>query len=660
MPQRPALALAAAWLFAVVPFAVAADDTDAIRLTRDTPGATTAGNTFVAPAGWSQRRRGDAVILEAPEAGSWIALVDVDARDALDAATRAWKIVDPAMPRERTTSTPLPDKDGWRDQRVFAWRTSPDERRTVTARTMRRGDRWTVRLADLAHAVSGKREAQIALVYDELLPQGFVRETFAGRRAHTLDAARVEVLKDFVRQAQRTLEVPGVSVGIVQDGKIVFAGGFGVREHGRAAKVDADTLYLVASNTKSLTTLMLAKLVDEGALTWETKVRQVLPAFAFADAATADKVRVRHLLCACTGLPRHDLEWILGPADATPALALDILSRMTPTSEFGKMYQYSNPIAAAAGLVGGHAAYPSLELGAAYDKVMTTRVFEPLRMRRTTFDFDKAARGNMAQPHAFDLDGNLARVAMAQNAPIRHVRPAGGAWSNVDDLLRYVRMELARGVLPNGRRYISEAALSARTREQVRTGRHSWYGMGLDVDERWGTTMVYHGGRLRGYRTNMAWFPEHGVGTVILTNADSGNVLMDAFPRRLAEVLFDGAPEAQSAVAAAAETARTALAATRASLTVPADADAAAALAPRYRHPVLGTIAVATLDDGRRAFDFGTWRAPLASRRNPDGSTTFVATAAGWSPELLAGAADGKRTLTIRDQQHEYVYVESP
>lgn len=645
-------------LFALLFTTVPALAAESVRLERDTPGTTVAGTAFVAPAGWSQHRRGDAIVLEAPEAGSWIALIDVDAKDASDAAAKAWSVVDPAMQRERTTSTPLGDKDGWREQRVFAYATSPDERRSVSARVMRHGERWSVRLADLANAVSGKREAQIALVYEELLPKGYVRETFAGRRAHALDATRLATLDTFVEQARTTLEVPGVSVGVVQNGKVVFARGFGVREHGKPAKVDADTLYLIASNTKSLTTLMLGKLVDEGVLTWDTPVRQVLPAFRLADADTADKVLVRHLLCACTGLPRHDLEWILGPADATPALTLDILGRMTPTSKFGEMYQYSNPIAAAAGLVGGHAVYPSLELGAAYDKVMATRVFKPLRMKRTTLDFDRATRGNYARPYAFDVDGRLALVDMAQNTPIRNVRPAGGSWSNVNDLLRYVQMELAQGVLPNGRRYISADVLEARQAEQVRTGKHSWYGMGLDVDMRWGTPMVYHGGRLRGYRTNMAWFPEHGVGVVVLTNADNGNVLMDALPRRVAELMLDGEPEAQSAVTAAAETAKNAFAARRRALTLPADATALATLASRYRNDVLGTIAVTTLDDGRRAFDFGAWRAPLASRRNPDGSTTFVAAAAGWSPELLAGTREGKRTLTIRDQQHEYVFVE--
>ncbi|MFE8598534.1 serine hydrolase domain-containing protein [Archangium violaceum] len=653
---------------ASAPIAVAAPPAPAVAaapaggaprvLDADTPATTRAGHRFIAPAGWSLRVAGTATILESPEGGSWVAFVDTEgvAEDAALAA--AWAAFPPGGPRALRSSTAEPNRDGWRDQRTHTYQTSPDERRTVTARTMRHGERWTVRIADLANTVASKREAQIKLLFEELLPSGYVRETFAGRTAHKLDASRLAVLTGFITRAQRTLEVPGVSIGIVQDGKVVLAAGFGVREHGKPEPVDADTRYLVASNTKSLTTLMLGKLVDEGKLTWETPVATALPAFVLGDAETTRSVQIKHLVCACTGLPRLDVEWLMGPERAPATLTLEILARMRPTSKFGEMYQYSNPIAAAAGLVGGHVAFPALELGAAYDRAMQTRVFGPLGMARTTLDFAIATRGNYARPHAFDHEGKLARVDMAHNLPIRAVRPAGGAWSTVNDLLAYVQMELARGTLRDGRRYISEGVLAARQAEQVRTGKASWYGMGLDVDTSWGTPMVFHGGRMRGYRTNMVWFPEHGVGAVVLTNADSGNVLMDAFPRRLAEVLFDGNPEADDAVAAAAAATRVSLAASRQLLEIPASAQVLAGLAARYRNDVLGEIRVRRTAAGGELELRSVRRAPLAARANPDGTTTIVGLSPGWSPELLVGTRDGRSTLTLRAGQHEYVFRE--
>ena len=87
----------------------------------------------------------------------------------------------------------------------------------------------------------------------------------------------------------------------MQDGKVIFAGGFGVRELGGTATPDGDTLFMIASNTKALTTLMLAKLVDEGKITWDTPVTTLLPSFKLGDADTTRRVLVKNLICACTG-----------------------------------------------------------------------------------------------------------------------------------------------------------------------------------------------------------------------------------------------------------------------------------------------------------------------------------------------------------------------
>jgi CubicO group peptidase (beta-lactamase class C family) len=202
-----------------------------------------------------------------------------------------------------------------------------------------------------------KRLAQVSLVNDRLLPKGYTRETFAGKRAATLDAAKLAALSRFVDEGRKQLGIPGVSIGVVQDGRVVLTEGFGVRDLAATARPDADTLFMIASNTKALTTLMLAKLIDEGKLTWETPVTSLLPSFALGDAETTRQVLVKHLICACTGLPRQDLEWLLQFAGVTPAAALKTLATMQPTSKFGELFQYSNPMAAAGGFVGGHVAF---------------------------------------------------------------------------------------------------------------------------------------------------------------------------------------------------------------------------------------------------------------------------------------------------------------
>jgi CubicO group peptidase (beta-lactamase class C family) len=217
----------------------------------------------------------------------------------------------------------------------------------------------------------------VELIFGRLLPKGYERESFADKKAHKLDATRIAAIKDFIENGRKELGIPGVSLGIVEDGKVVFAGGFGLRELGGTAKPDADTLYMIASNTKAMTTLMLAKLVDEKRFTWETPVTSLLPSFKLGDADTTKRVLVKNLVCACTGLPRQDYEWLFQFKGVTPQGALAALATVQPTSKFGEIFQYSNLLAGAGGFVGGHVLYPKLELGAAFDEAMRTRVFGP-------------------------------------------------------------------------------------------------------------------------------------------------------------------------------------------------------------------------------------------------------------------------------------------
>ncbi|WP_437759753.1 serine hydrolase domain-containing protein [Sorangium sp. So ce1389] len=627
------------------------------RLAADTPKTTVAGNTFIAPAGWGITVREPATILEPPEGDSHIAIVDVQASDADAAVAAAWKAYRPDARWPLKVANDMPDKDGWSKRRTYVYQTSPNERRDVFANTMLAGGTWTVVIYDMTQPVGEKRGGQVRTIFDRLLPKGRKRESFAGKSANKLEQARIAALGAFVEAAQKQLGVPGVSVGLIQDGRVVFAGGFGVRELGKKAPVDADTRYIIASNTKALTTLMLAKLVDEKKLTWETPATNALPSFKLGDADTTSRVQVKHLICACTGMPRQDLEWLLQFKGIKPEGAMAVLGTMQPTSQFGELFQYSNPLAAAAGFIGGHVAYPKLELGAAYDRAMQALVFDPLGMKATTFDFARAQQGNSAVAHAPDVDGKPALAINAINYSIIPVRPAGGGWSTVNDMLKYVMMELAEGKLPSGAQYISRDALLARRAPQIAIGNDATYGMGLTVDRTYGVPVVHHGGDMIGYHSDMLWLPEHGVGAVILTNGDPGWLIRTVFRRKLLEVLFDGEPEADAQMAAQGKRFFDELAAERKLLTVPADTAHAGKLAPRYANAALGEVAV-TRAGAATVFDFGEWKSEVGSRKNPDGSISFLTIVPGLvGLEFVVGAGT-KRTLVLRDAQHEYVFEE--
>ncbi|HEY0137390.1 MAG TPA: serine hydrolase domain-containing protein, partial [Nannocystis sp.] len=544
----------------------------------------------------------------------------------------------------------------WTRVATYDYTTSPNEKRNVEAVVRFANDRWTVAIADLSDATGDRRSSQVSLVLGQLLPRGFERESFAGKTAHKLDQARLGELGNFVVTAQELLRVPGVSIGIVQDGEVVFSGGFGVREHGKPDRVDGDTRYIIASNTKAMTTLMLGKLVDEGKLTWDTAASSLLPAFKLGDAETTRKVQVKHLICACTGMPRQDLEWLLEHEALTPEGALVALGGMQPTSKFGALFQYSNPLAAAAGFIGGHVAYPELELGAAYDKAMQTRVFAPLGMTATSFHTKAAQTGNYARAHAPDLQDRPTLAITAINDAIIPLRPAGGAWSTVNDVLKYVQMELAVGKLPGGEQYIARDTLLARRAPQVAVGNDETYGMGLTVHTKYGVTVVNHGGDLIGYHSDMMWLPDHGVGAVVLTNGDPGYILRDKFRRRLLELLFDGKPEAAADLAAAGKSYFAGRVAEREEWTVPADPGVVAGLATKYTSKELGDVTVIR-SGAATVLDFGEWRSEVASKQNPDGSISLVTAVPGLEGLALVVGTGEKQTLTVRDAQHEYLFT---
>ena len=430
-----------------------------------------------------------------------------------------------------------------------------------------------------------------------------------------------------------------------------------MRELGKPDKVDAKTLYMIASNTKALTTLMLAKLVDAKQLAWDEPVTQVLPQFKLGNDEVTKQVEIRHLICACTGLPRQDLEWLLEWKGSTPETALASLATMVPTSKFGELFQYSNLMAAAGGYVGGHQAFPKLPLGAAYDKAMQQLVFDPLGMTATTFDYGKALAGNHAVPHGLDVDGHPGLAVMDENYSAVSVRPAGAAWSNVEDMLRYIAMELADGKLPGGKAYIGKEALYERRVANVAISGDATYGMGLMVSHKYDIEVVHHGGDLIGYHSDMMWLPAANVGAVILTNGDLGPMIRSAFLRKLLELLYDGEPHADADLAAQAKATFDSLAVQRKLLTVPAAPELVAKLAKKYRNDKLGEIIV-TQAGGKTVFDFGVFKTEVATKTNPDGTVSFVSLATGLSGfELVVGEAAGKPTLTLRDGQHEYVFA---
>jgi hypothetical protein len=275
----------------------------------DTPEKTPSGATFTLAKDWALARHDNYVVASSSEGDTLLVIADIaQAKDAADAAAQAWTLYRPDAHRKVKLITARPGRNGWDERQVVDYETSPNEKAVIQAIASRSGSKWTVAILDGKEATVEKRGAALGLMVQSLRPAGYTRETFAGKTANKLDAARIEAIKSFVQTAMQQLGVPGAGVAIVDHGKVVFEGGIGVRELGKPEPVDAHTLFMIASNTKGMSTLLLARLVDEGRLAWDQKVTDVYSSFRLGSAETTSKVLMKNLVCACTGLPRKDFD----------------------------------------------------------------------------------------------------------------------------------------------------------------------------------------------------------------------------------------------------------------------------------------------------------------------------------------------------------------
>jgi CubicO group peptidase (beta-lactamase class C family) len=619
------------------------------------------GATLKVPADWTATAATDGLTLEDPEKQLKVELVEVTASAGMnDAISAAWRRRRPGFDRQELASSDSPGREGWDLIHWSRYKTSPAEARRISAYVARKGALAVVVLFDGPLAAAQRRSSQIALVYGSLRPAGHVRETYLGRTPRPLDAERLADLKAFIDRIREAADVPGISVVLFDKDAVLIEQGFGLRERGRPEPVTADSLYLIASNTKPLTTLLLARLVDEGRFGWDTPVTQIYPAFRIGDPDATRRILLKHLVCACTGLPRQDLEWLFTFDRSSPQGQLDVLATMRPTTAFGELYQYSNPLASAAGYIGARRIKPEGELGQAYDDVMRDKVFRPLGMNRTTFSFDEALRTDHASPHSWDRSLSNVPIDMALNHSMIPVRPAGGAWSSARDYARFVRLELARGRLPDGSTFVTERNLLARRVPQVRVAEEAWYGMGLSLEDLKGLRVISHGGSMFGYKSNFFVVPDAGIGGVVLTNADSGWSVTRAVMRRTLELIYDGKPEAEEDLLSAVRSARASMMGVQRDWKVPPDASRVKRLAGSYRNPALGELVVRAGQD-EVVFQFGGWKSGMGTRVNRDGTTTFVTIDPGVRGfEFHAPAGAGAFTrLTLRDAQHTYEYESS-
>jgi CubicO group peptidase (beta-lactamase class C family) len=632
------------------------------QLPEDTKLSTPTGASFVAPKGWWVTESPSAIVLEDPERKMKTTLIETSEADPLTAIADGWQSVEPgfALKRLHEPRHPPPIR-GWDSVTYVDYETRAADQRFVDALARRYGARTYVALTDGDQGAGSRRGAQLGTMLWTFAPQGMHEESFVGKTPRPIDDARAKELDAFIEQARVKLDVPGAAVAVVVGGKVVYEKGFGVRALGKKDPVTPSTLFMMGSITKSMTTMMEAALVDAGTLAWDTPVTTLLPTFELGDADTTSRVLLWHTSCACTGMPRRDLELFFEYRHVTPEQRIASMKTMPPTTGFGETFQYSNLMVAAGGYAAAHAFDPKRSFNEAYGEAMRVKVFGPIGMTSTTFDFAAAQRIDHAMPHGESIDGTVHPVPLSQEEWLTPMRPAGAAWSSLHDMERYVLTEMAKGVTPEGKRVVSESNLLERRKPRVRSGDVESYGLGLVVGTFRDLPVLIHDGMTFGFRTRMFMLPEQGVAIVSLANTRTAGALNEAVERKVIEAVFEGAkPLADARLEYFTQVKHDEIAKEMERLNREPDAAWLSGLAGAYANADLGEATVSVSAKGGR-FDAGEWTSTIGQKREIDGSMKLVLLdpPATGMELLVSGDDDAHRTLTLLDDQVKYVFARS-
>lgn len=345
-------------------------------------------------------------------------------------------------------------------------------------------------------------------------PFVLAREAAADRRA----AAALEDFDAWMARALEDFEVPGAGVGLIVDGEVVLSKGFGYRDVAGRDPVDAHTLFAIGSSTKAFTTFGLGLLADRGDFDWDRPVREYLPEVRFADPVATQLTTPRDLVTHRTGLPRHDLTWYNWDAFDAQFL-IEALPHLELSRAPREAWQYNNLMFVLAGHLLG-----TLQ-GGTWEAAIRELVLQPLGMDETNFDVeDLIDVPNHALPYA-ERGDTVARIPFRDISP---VGPAGSINSNIDDMLRWVRVHLERGVV-DGDTLISGGALRDLHTPQMTIAAFPTdptigplsYAMGWFVEPYRGHFRLHHGGNIDGFSALVTLFPFDRVGMVVLTNKNA-------------------------------------------------------------------------------------------------------------------------------------------
>lgn len=333
-------------------------------------------------------------------------------------------------------------------------------------------------------------------------------------------------LDQLVENTLKSFNVPGIAVAIVKDGKVVLSKGYGVKSILTKEKVDANTLFGIASNSKAFTTAALAMLVDEKKLKWDDKVIQYLSEFKMYNDYVTNEFTIRDLVTHKSGLGLGAGDLMIWPdgSDFTSTDIIHNLQYLKPVSAFRTKYDYDNLLYIVAGEVIAKVS------GKSWCDFIEERIMKPLEMKNSAASFVRLKdTSNVIVPHV-PTDGKLKVISRYKKQTFDG---AAGIYSSVNDISKWMIMQLQNGKYGSEKQYqlfskkeqdeMWQLQTIIPTTTKVPYNTHFYgYGLGWFLSDVKGYKQVTHTGGLDGIVTQTTLFPELNLGIVVLTNQQSG------------------------------------------------------------------------------------------------------------------------------------------
>lgn len=338
---------------------------------------------------------------------------------------------------------------------------------------------------------------------------------------------RLEKIDPLMNRALKTLKIPGMAIGVVVDGKVVFTKGYGIRDFSDPLPVTEDTLFAIGSCSKAFTTFALGQLVDEGTLAWDDPVIKYLPEFRLKDIHATHHLTIRDLVTHRSGLPRHDLAWYNSTFSRKEIL--DRLPHLEPTCDLREKFQYNNFMYGVAGLVIERVS------GRTWEEFVHERIFTPLGMNRSNFSVEISQQADdFAAPHTEKNE----KIEVIPFRNISNLGPAGSINSSIEDMMKWVELQLS-----DGKQLIQKETL--KDMHLVHMPMHSpileeafGYGLGWFTALHEGHYIVAHGGGIDGFISMVTLYPKEKLGVVVLTNSDSHGLFPTMAAYGIADLLL--------------------------------------------------------------------------------------------------------------------------